>query len=153
MTMLEEIESIKRLKYKYLRCLDTKKWDGLAETFAKDAVTSYSGGALSFEGRDNIIDFLREALPKTLIMHQGFQPEIELTGDTTAIGSWAFHDYLIDSLGSTSLRGYGYYNDEYIKINGEWKVKSTGYTRVFEETWDRNDTPSATVTENMFEPH
>lgn len=24
---LEDLEAIKRLKYKYLRCLDTKQWD------------------------------------------------------------------------------------------------------------------------------
>ena len=27
---LQEIESIKRLKYKYMRCIDEKRWDDVA---------------------------------------------------------------------------------------------------------------------------
>ena len=29
---------------------------------------------------------------------------------------------------------------EYVKVNGKWKMKSTGYTRIFEENWDRDET-------------
>ncbi len=153
MTELADIELIKRLKYKYLRCLDCKKWEALAVCFSEDAVTSYASGAYRFKGRENIISFLKEALPKTLItMHQGLQPEIELSEDGAAKGTWAFQDYLIDTNSNISLRGYGFYDDEYIKVDGEWQIQSTGYTRVFEESWNRADTPSATVTENMFAP-
>jgi hypothetical protein len=42
---LEDLEEIKRLKYRYLRALDTKAWDELAETLAEDATTEYSDGA------------------------------------------------------------------------------------------------------------
>jgi hypothetical protein len=56
---LVEIESIKRCKYKYARCLDQKLWDESAECFTPDAHAAYSGGAYSFEGRDAIDHFLR----------------------------------------------------------------------------------------------
>ena len=52
---LIEIEAIKRLKYKYLRCLDQKLWDELAECFVENATSSYSGGKYSYEGRDAIL--------------------------------------------------------------------------------------------------
>ena len=35
------IEEIKRLKYKYVRCLDQKRWDDIAECFVPDAVASF----------------------------------------------------------------------------------------------------------------
>ena len=57
--ILEEVEEIKQLKYKYQRCLDTKDWDGLAETFTKDATTAFSDGQYVFKGVDKIMEFLR----------------------------------------------------------------------------------------------
>ena len=41
---LHEIEAIKRLKYRYMRCLDQKRWAELAECFTEDATTAYGGG-------------------------------------------------------------------------------------------------------------
>ena len=41
---LVEIELIKRLKYKYARCLDQKLWAEIAECFTADAHAAYSGG-------------------------------------------------------------------------------------------------------------
>ena len=52
MTDLHELEAIKRLKYKYLRCLDQKLWDEIGALFTADATCSYSGGKYAFAGRD-----------------------------------------------------------------------------------------------------
>jgi len=151
MNDLNEIEAIKRLKYKYLRCVDLKRWDELKECFAEDARSSFSGGAHSYDGREAIINFLKEGLPETrLSMHHGHQPEIDITSDATATGTWALEDYLIDTEGNWSMRGAAFYHDEYEKIAGEWKIRSTGYNRVFEEFWSRADSPSVKVTQNMF---
>ena len=150
---LEEIEAIKRLKYKYLRCVDCKLWDELAECFIPDATTSFSSGDYSYQGVDAIINFLKECLtPKWLSMHQGHQPEIELTSDTTATGTWSFEDYVIMLDWGLSLHGAGFYHDEYVKVNGQWKIKHTGYDRLFEETWNRADIPSLNVTKSMHLP-
>ena len=122
MADLGEIEAIKRLKYKYFRTLDLKKWDEMAECFTEDAKTSYSAGKYSFEGRDTIMGFLKQGLGTDRIsMHQGHHPEIELTSDTTATGRWALQDYVIDLKRNTSLFGAAFYEDEYVKVNGEWK--------------------------------
>ena len=31
---------------------------------------------------------------------------------------------------------------EYVKVDGAWRIKRTGYTAVFHEEWKRSDTPS-----------
>jgi hypothetical protein len=42
MKRFEDIEAIKRLKYKYFRILDSNLWDELAECFTEQATTAYS---------------------------------------------------------------------------------------------------------------
>src|SRR5262249_56747445 len=62
---LVEIALIERLKYRYMRCLDQKLWDEMAECFTADAIVAYSGGKYTFEGRDAILEFFRQAMGAT----------------------------------------------------------------------------------------
>ena len=55
---LHELEAIKQLKYRYLRCIDRKLWSELRDILAEDATSSYGGGKYSFQGRDQILAFL-----------------------------------------------------------------------------------------------
>jgi len=146
---LEDLEAIKRLKYKYLRCLDNKLWDEMAETFAEDATTDYSDGELSFSGRTAIMKFLRESAmaqkPGLVGVHHVHHPEIELTSPTTATGTWALYNYLLHTGDQSGLRLCAYYHERYVKIAGQWKIKHTGYKRIFEEVW-RKETPSLKLT-------
>ena len=148
MSQLEEIESIKQLKYRYFRCLDRKRWAELADCFAPDATSSYDDGKYSFQGRDQIIGFLEGALgrPSMITMHHGHHPEIELTSPTTATGTWYLEDQVIDAERNTMLRGAAFYHDAYVKRDGAWKLQSTGYVRTFEEVQDRSETPSLKLT-------
>ena len=152
MSTLEEIESIKKLKYKYFRCLDSKRWAELAECFTPDATSAYDGGKYSFQGREQILGFLEGALgrPTMITLHQGHHPEIELTSPTTATGTWYLEDQVIDAKRNTTLRGAAFYHDEYVKLDGAWKLQSTGYVRTFEEVQDRSETPSLKLTRTLF---
>jgi hypothetical protein len=64
--------------------------------------------------------------------HQGHNPEIEITSDTTARGVWLLNDRLIVQTIAT-MNAWGYYEDEYVKVSGEWKKKGTKLTRILEE--------------------
>lgn len=136
---LEDGEAIKRLKYKYVRCLDSKDWKGMAECFTRDATTDYADGKYQYRGVDAIIEFLRENLGShgRVTVHQLHQPEIDITSDTTARGTWGMSDYVIDKASNVFLRGAAFYHDEYVKEQGVWKIKSTGYRRIFEEMGSR----------------
>jgi bile-acid 7alpha-dehydratase len=150
----EDIEAIKRLKHKYFRCLDSKLWDELAQCFVGDATTSYTDGKYSFRGVEDIIGFLKKSLgaATVLSMHQGHQPEIDITSETTAKGIWTSEAGLIITDRNVSTREVNFYYDEYIKIKGQWKIKHTGYRRLFEEAWDRGETKSLKLMANMFAP-
>ena len=145
---LVEIEAIKRLKYKYIRCVDQKRWDELAETFSEDATSSYGDGKFSFSGRDAILDFLRKGMsaPSFHSAHHVHHPEIELTSETTARGTWALEDTVIEKAAGWSLRGAAFYEDEYVKQGGRWLIRHTGYTRIYEESHLRKDIPSLRLT-------
>ena len=146
-----EVEAIKRLKYRYMRCLDLKRWDELRECFCEDATSAYAGGKYSYRGRDAIIGFFREVMTHAMITaHHVHHPEIELTSETTAVGSWALEDTVIHTEQDFTLRGAAYYRDEYVKIDGDWKIVHTGYERIYEEIQPRTDVPGLTLVENMW---
>jgi len=137
---LVEIALIERLKYRYMRCLDQKLWDEMAGCFTADAVVAYSGGKYTFEGRDAILDFFRQAMGATsfLSSHRVHHPEIDLTGPTTATGIWALDDVVVDASRDFALRGAAFYTDDYVKRGGSWLIARTAYKRTFEEIWSRS---------------
>jgi hypothetical protein len=137
---LVEIELIKRLKYRYMRCLDQKLWEEMAGCLAVDAVASYSAGKYEFEGRDAILAFFRAGMGSTdfLSSHRVHHPEIDLTGPGTARGTWALEDVVIDASRDFALRGAAFYEDEYVKRDGAWRILRTSYRRTFEEVWQRS---------------
>jgi hypothetical protein len=150
---LHELEAIKRLKYKYLRCLDQKLWDELAECFTEDAKSSYSGGRYAFDGRDAILGFLRKAMgaPSFLSSHRAHHPEIEFQAPDRATGVWALEDTVIETRAGVTIRGAAFYHDEYVKIDGAWKIRATGYRRSYEEIESRRDRPGLKLTASWWE--
>jgi hypothetical protein len=144
---LVEIEAIKRVKYKYLRCLDQKLWDEMREVFTDDAVAGYSGGKYSYDGRDAIIDFLVRSMGAETFhsSHRVHHPEIDLTSDTTAVGTWAMDDVVVMTDWNLTVRGAAFYEDEYRKVGDDWKISRTGYKRTYEEVQGR-DVPGLRLT-------
>jgi hypothetical protein len=78
-------------------------------------------------------------------IHHGHHPEIELTGETRARGRWALYNYLFNDGKRRGVRIGAFYDDEYVKIEDEWKLQSVGYTTVFHEEWSHDDLPSRRV--------
>jgi len=132
---LEDIEEIKRLKCRYWRCLDRKLWAEMEECFARRATADY-GPSFRFRGRKSIVAFLRQFLGRDSVttFHMGHNAEIEMTGEGRARGRWVLNDFFIVEPG-TKRRGWGFYDDEYVKEDGQWKKKSTRLTTQFEE-WE-----------------
>ncbi len=145
---LVEIELIKRVKYAYFRCLDLKQWDEIGELFTDDAVAAYSAGAYTYEGHGAIVDFFRKAMGRETFLssHKAHHPEIELTGPDTATGVWALEDIVIDVQWELDIRGAAFYEDEYVTVGGEWKIRRTAYKRVFEEISSRAGRPGLQLT-------
>ncbi|MGH2662478.1 MAG: nuclear transport factor 2 family protein [Actinomycetota bacterium] len=130
---LAEIEEIKQLKARYFRLMDTKQWSEWSENLTADCVLEYTGGPdIRMEGRDAVVAFVSGALGESVSVHQGHMPEIEITGSGTARGTWAMSDVVewTGDLKANSLRGYGHYEDEYVKENGTWRIRRMRITRL-----------------------
>ena len=145
---LVEIELIKRLKYRYLRCLDQKLWDDLTHCFTPLATASYGGGAYILDGRDAIMEFLRTSMGATsmLTSHKCHHPEIDLTEVDTATGVWAMEDVVIMTDLDLTVEGACFYTDHYVKQQGEWRIAHTGYLRTYEQIWPRASVPGLKLT-------
>ena len=145
---LVDIEQIKRLKYKYLRCLDQKLWDEMGECFVADATAAYSGGKYSYDGRDAILEFLVKSMGEDTFLssHRVHHPEIDLVGPTRARGVWALEDVVIETKWEITIRGAAFYEDEYVVRDGRWRILHTGYKRTYEEIQSRKETPGLRLT-------
>ena len=136
---LVELEAIKRLKYRYARSLDMKEWSDLRSCLTDDCTAAYGGGKYSYDSPEGILEFLTSAMGSDMVSrHHVHQPEIELTSATTATGTWALDDIVINTTHHFEIRGAAFYRDEYVKVDGEWKIKHTGYQRIYEEMQDRS---------------
>jgi hypothetical protein len=138
---LIDIEAIKQLKYRYARFLDLKQWDDLRGLFVDDAVCDYSGGKYHQEGADAIVAWIKKGMGAETFLssHKMHHPEITLTGSHTAVGVWALDDRVIMTDLKLAVRGASFYEDRYVKLDGDWKIAYTSYRRVYEEIEPRPD--------------
>jgi len=126
---LLEIEAIKRVQYTYAFNADHGKLDALMEAFAEDAgmeiaMPEYTGRV---EGKEAIRRSLAGAVrPGRSMMHAIVMPSVSVNGNNA---SGAF--YILNIAPSSVKCGdgqaamvwrRGWYNNEYRKIDGEWKI-------------------------------
>lgn len=124
---LEDIEAIRQLKARYLFCCDRKDPDGVRECFAPGEVTIDFGRVGVFTHRDQLVDvFTRLGCVEHVIdMHHGVNPQIELIDDENARGTWGLHYVMINTRDKQLVELGSYYYDEYIKLDGQWKISAT----------------------------
>ncbi len=152
---LAALEEIRRVKYRYLRCVDLKLWDEIAEVFTADATVDYGtralGEPIQLTGRDEIVAFLRKSLgPGIVTVHFASQPEIDVHGDT-ATGTWSFEDTVIATEFRTLIKGAAFYEDRYARgEDGRWRISHTGYVRTYEVMMSLDDAPSLKFTANRW---
>ncbi|TDD80881.1 nuclear transport factor 2 family protein [Actinomadura darangshiensis] len=148
---LVALEEIRRLKYRYLRCVDLKLWDEFAAVFTEDAVAEYDAPVLNkvlrLEGRDAIVDYMRSNLgPDKTSTHTAGCPEIDIDGDR-ATGVWSLDDTIILHEHNLLIRGAAFYHDTYRRqADGTWLVEQTGHRRTYEYTVSLDDAPSLKFT-------
>ena len=133
MTSAADKEAIERVKYRYLRALDTKDWEGFAATLTDDVTGDY-GGRLQFTNRTELVDYLRSSIgPGVITEHRVTHPEITVDGDE-AFATWYLQDRVIVAEFNFMLIGAAFYRDTYRRTPEGWKISATGYDRTYEAT-------------------
>lgn len=132
MKELVEIEQIKRLKARYFRLMDNKMWEDWAGVFTEDASLQFGPNPEDiWYGREQIVSNNSSILANATTVHHGHMPEIEITSETTATGIWAMFDYV--QMPGLTLQGYGHYEEEYVKVDGQWKIRKLRLMRIRED--------------------
>lgn len=138
---LEDIEAIKRVKAKYWWCQDKKLWNEMLDCFTEDAYLQY-GTKLKLPSAKTAAQFFEGdsiGRPSTLSVHQGHNAEIDVSMDgTTAKARWEVYVYIIDEQDKKKRLHAGYYEDDFVKQGGKWKIKRLLFTPFLTEgsTWD-----------------
>jgi hypothetical protein len=135
MSAMGDIDEIERVKYRYLRALDTKHWDEFADTLTEDVVGDYGsslGKEHHFTDRDSLVEFMRGAMPANILTeHRVTHPEIDVDGDE-ATGIWYLQDRVIVPEFNFMLYGAAFYHDRYRRTPDGWRISATGYARTYE---------------------
>jgi hypothetical protein len=130
-----DIDDIKRVKYRYLRALDTKHWDDFADTLTEDIAGDYGsslGEEHRFTDRDTLVEFMRTSMPANVLTeHRVTHPEIDVDGDE-ATGTWYLQDRVIVADFNFMLYGAAFYHDRYRRTPDGWRICATGYQRTYE---------------------
>jgi hypothetical protein len=140
---LSDLEQIKQLKSKYCRLGDTKQWEEWAQLFTEDYEADMVGTprftkndptSVKQVGLKNVIGLWSVALKGIQTRHIAVNPEITFTSPTTAKGIWSLHDILY--MPTNRFEGWGHYHEDYVKIQGSWKIKKVVTTRLrTDEQW------------------
>jgi hypothetical protein len=144
---LRDIEEIRQVKHRHLRCIDLKLWDELGDTLTEDAVlhtgTSAFGKLVDITGRGQIVAFLRAKLgPAVLTGHAASQPEIAVDGDV-ATGIWSHRETMLATKHRIIVATNGFWEDSYQRgADARWRIARTGYVRNYEVMVSQDDLPS-----------
>ena len=139
MNSADDHDSIRSLKYAYLRSLDLKQWDEFESLFLPEATGSYA--ELSFRSRAEIVDYMRQNLTADLItFHQAHHPEIVVDGDT-ATATWYLHDKVFVPAYDVAIEGAAFYSDRMTRTPEGWRFSHVGYRRTFESSWTMSAVP------------
>ena len=146
---------IEDLMARYLFAMDWRNPENYAATFAEDGILNYAGGEL--KGRTAIAQFIREIRDNGLqrdkeggqmdhrprTRHNITNKVIEVNGNTAK--AWSYWT-AIDNSGTDrrmpKINAFGHYEDELIKINGEWYfTKRAIYNEILYDRRASDDSP------------
>lgn len=124
---LEDIEAIRQLKSRYLFCCDRKDPQGVRDCFAPGEVIIDFGRVGVFNNRDQLVEVFTKlgCVEHVIDMHHGVNPQIEWIDQSRACGTWGLHYVMINTRDKQLVELGSYYYDEYVKLDGQWKISAS----------------------------
>ncbi|MEV4734733.1 nuclear transport factor 2 family protein [Saccharopolyspora sp. NPDC049426] len=134
----DEYQIVCKLKARYFFHLDTKQWTRLRALFSDYAV--FEGFPFASSGPDAFVAGVAKWLAPMRTVHQGFMPDVQKRDDGVIRARWSMYDYLtwpqdsfvykgVEIDGMYGIRGYGYYDEEYVRTASGWRISFMRLTR------------------------
>jgi len=124
LTVLEDVEEIKKLKARYCAvCDDDHNPNEITKLFVEDGVWEGMDGIGAHRGHAAIrklFEGFRDRI--SFSQHNVMNPIIEVNGDT-AKGKWYFLGPFTFRKGNRAVWLAARYEDDYVKVDGGWKFK------------------------------
>ena len=140
---LQAIEEIRRLKARYFRYVDTKRWDRFADLFCADAELHVPvNRAEPLRGAPAIAERVRRGLSEMITVHHGHEAEIEILSADRARAIWPLYDRLLTTTNELTVdphapgfgpryEGVGHYAEEYARgEDGRWRIARSELRRL-----------------------
>jgi hypothetical protein len=135
---LLSVDAIRQVKARYCRYIDTKQWQRLGALFTVDCRFEGLGSAPPGADVATFVAGVSSRLGPTISVHHVHQHEVVMTGRDSARAIWAMEDFVEFTDGSTvketpgsrGFYGYGHYEEEYRRDNGDWKISFLRLTRL-----------------------
>ena len=126
----EDIQEIHQLQRRYVNALMCTEWEDAVDCFSEDAMIDvFLHEPVS--GKKAIEKWFKEELSKTHAGKEGdvcIHPIISVEGDR-ATGKWLLYImYFYPRTGQSLFWVQGFYNMEYIREKGEWKISVMNWT-------------------------
>jgi hypothetical protein len=123
-------EAIRDLPKRYCHCVWTGDLDGIVNLFSEDGamIMQSSKGPQTTAGREKLTKTFRRVVDELGPRPYIHNHVVNLKDASHATGTCYVE--LRDSKHDMKWLGAGYYNDEYVKVGGEWKFKSRDVTLV-----------------------
>jgi hypothetical protein len=147
----DDIEALKLLMAHYAQWGDTQHWDKFGSLFHDDAVIIIDAGPrpdpkadprIEVHDREAFIAGQSASLDGVHTAHNMFLPEITIDDDTHAHATWGLHDYIKTPV--VNFNGYGHISQDYVKVDGQWKIIRLHTTRmIVDEEWLTDATSTA----------
>jgi len=128
----EAKDEIRELQYHYINVFSAADWDAVMECFAGDCSFALGHMDKAAHGKAELEKLFREFFSKghagrdcNIVVH----PIITVNGDD-ATGSWTIYQlFSYQRTGQMLFMVKGFYDMQYSKENGKWKIKGLKYTR------------------------
>ncbi len=136
-------EEIRELRIRYSTLLDTNQASRMDEVFTEDAEVKVTVGsmkglaAIQKSLADAYVQFDTQKRAHFPFMHAVTNHQITIIGENTASGSCYLLDFVTDrEQAQHPFLLVGRYLDEYVRINGKWRISQTALDVVWPEQAD-----------------
>lgn len=130
--VLEDKEEIRDLHYRYVNHLTKVEWDELFDCFSDNAVTNIGKHGIR-RGKAEIIALFKGVFSKGHVGKEGnfvVHPIITIVDGDKAKASWLIYIMHLDEKQERAKDWVqGYYDMEYTRENGKWKISYMRFQR------------------------